>query len=92
MSDTLPDCMMPDGGSACIAYHERCEQVQQLKRERDAALAEAETWKRVANNYEAECVRRRKIIEDARNELDGNANPSAAVTILREALEVGSDE
>lgn len=36
-----------------------------FRRERDEALEEAETWKRAANNYEAECVRRRKIIEDA---------------------------
>ena len=49
MSDLLPDCMMPDGGSACIAYHEQCKELIKLKRERDDALQDkdkfvAEAW------------------------------------------------
>lgn len=41
MSDAtpLPDCMMPDGGEACVAYREAVASIQRLTRERDEARA-----------------------------------------------------
>ena len=35
---SLPDCMMPDGGEACIAYHEAIKRIAELETERDAAF------------------------------------------------------
>ena len=30
---SLPDCMMPDGGEACIAYHEAVQRISELEQE-----------------------------------------------------------
>ena len=32
---SLPDCMMPDGGDACAAYHELVQQLAEARQERD---------------------------------------------------------
>ena len=60
---SLPDCMMPDGGEACIAYHESIKRIAELE-------AELDEVKRAFKEERSDRLRLQERIMELEEEID----------------------